>query len=763
MSSHPMNKLKLFLICSLILSSLVIVGFLALFFHFNETIKQGLENKRFLPPTEYYSAPLAISPQKLADRKEILKVFASRNYQSQELDQKIRNGEYAEATTELCLEKYPPQDSTLSWDGLQTCIAFMTKESKDPLFKKIGLQILFFDSNDQVGRVIHQDLLTAEKSFKLADIAFLEPELIAQYLDGKPLMQSYRELGQIPTQCLNAVLAIEDSNFLEHSGVSYTGFARAAIAVISSGRYKQGGSTITQQLVKNYFLTSEKTIERKAKEIFMSMLLESHASKDEILETYLNIIYLGQNGPFQIRGFGAASEYYFKKPIEEIGLPECSLLAAVLNSPGLFDPFQKPENSLKRRARVLEKMREQNFISAEEEQTAASTPLPFEKKLIASETAPYYIDAVNKEAQKMNIEFEGSTIFTGLSMNDQTAAQQAVQSGLSELETKNTKIIDLKAKGLMLEGVLISADNDSGLISAIVGGRNFRLTQFNRAVDGHRQIGSIMKPFVFLAALIRDSDKHYNPLTILKDEKFTHKYGKQSWSPDNYGKKYFGEVPMYFALKNSLNAATASLGLEIGIDKVIDVAQKLGVKSKLESVPSVLLGAFELYPMEVVEAYTSIARMGSHLPLSTIRSVVALGGNTIAENQPIAEQVIEPKKVASLVSMMKQTVQTGTAKYIFNSGFKIPAAGKTGTTSDNKDAWFAGFTPEKTTIAWVGYDSPMPNNLTGASGPVPIWLNFMKKVSSQNLTDFAWPSDAMPEKQMVTEPEEGEKEIELVL
>ncbi len=649
MSSHPMNKWKLTLILISFLSTLVMASAGAMIFNFNDDIKTGLANKKFLPPTEYFARPDEIPTAESHTRDQIKKLFQSRNYQEREWTDSLRNGEFQEATGDACIERltekgyqFPtstaesssghpvPTDSDLNFstsdqgsgpstntsggtgsspspheqifgpERVSSCFDFKTQTTKDPLFAEFQSQIIAFDHDGNVSATFQ-----IGNSTHLSSVALLEPVLIAQYLDGKPLMQRYRELGQIPTQCLNAVLAIEDPKFLEHSGVSVTGLARALLANLGGGKIKQGGSTITQQMVKNYFLTSEKTFKRKLKEIVMSVLLESHASKDEILETYLNIIYLGQNGPFQVRGFGAASEFYFSKPLEELELPDCALLAAILNSPGLFDPFSKPENALKRRARVLEKMVEHQFISQEEMTKAQSAPLPQDRKLAISETAPYYIDAVNKEAKKKGLEIEGTSIFTGLSLKEQKAAQDAVQAGLQEIETKNPKILANKQKNMILEGALLSANNLNGEITAIVGGRGYRLTQFNRAVDGHRQIGSIMKPFVYLAALNNPGTENWNPLSVVNDQKTTFKYGKQSWTPDNYGKKYYGEVPLYFALKNSLNASTAVVGMSVGLPKVIQTARNLGVTSPLEEVPSALLGSFELFPLEVLESYAS--------------------------------------------------------------------------------------------------------------------------------------------------------------
>lgn len=745
-----MKKLRHILIFSSLLSCLVILAIGLWFFRLNQRITEGLAEKKFLPPTEYYAAPEMILSSSSISRTVFLQKISEHHYRERTAEQNLFPGDFQTLNQEGCQQLFQRYSNSGNLnDGTTSCVALKAKSSGDPWLQNDPLQIMTFDAEE----ISHQILRQNNSVLEMAPSIVFESELIAQYLDKQPIMQNYRALGEVPPQCTNAVLAIEDSQFLDHSGVSYTGIARAIISNLFGHGIKQGGSTITQQMVKNYFLTSERTLKRKATEFAMSLLLEAHASKDEILETYLNIIYLGQNGPFQIRGFGSAAQYYFHKQLDELNLPECATLAAVLNSPGLYDPFRKPQNAIKRRNLVLERMFSLQMITADEKNQAQAQALPTTTSSNLYETAPYYLNAVNSELEKkFGNDIGGLKIFTGLSLNDQKAAQESVRQHLERLEKENKKILSLKQKGQTLEGAFISADNQTGLITAIVGGRSYKLTQFNRAIDGHRQVGSIMKPFVYLTALMQ-SDK-YNPSTILHDTPFTHKYQNQSWSPENYGKKYFGDVPMFFALKSSLNAATASLGIEIGIDKIIETAKTLGLTSDLPNIPSLTLGSLELYPYEVLQAYSTMARLGSELPLTTVRAVVQKD-KILFKNEPQATQKIEKKIMASLVSMMQQTVKNGTAQAINNSGFKIPAAGKTGTTSDSKDAWFAGFTARKTSVAWVGYDTPTPNGLTGASGAVPIWLQFMKQVTendSMQNEDFPWPEDINRKTITFTEP-----------
>ncbi|HWU42881.1 MAG TPA: penicillin-binding transpeptidase domain-containing protein, partial [Bdellovibrio sp.] len=371
-----------------------------------------------------------------------------------------------------------------------------------------------------------------------------------------------------------------------------------------------------------------------------------------------------------------------------------------------------------------------------------SKPLPDAPPSMATETAPYYLNAVRKQLESMKISPEGLKIYTALDLEAQEVAQEALRTHLEGLEKNNKHIKELKEKGNSLEGSVLVGDNKTGLVSVAVGGRNYRMTQFNRAIDGHRQVGSIMKPFVYLTALMNETPegKPYTPITLLKDEKFTTKYEGQSWSPDNYGKQYFGTVPMFFALKNSLNAATASLGLAVGLSNIVDIAHKIGVESELKTLPSLTLGAFEMYPKEVLQSYMTFANLGKKNQISFIRKVLNSDNGEVFTHDPHTNQVEDPATVASLVSMMKQTVISGTARSVPLNGFTNPAAGKTGTTSDNKDAWFGGFTPYLTTVVWVGYDNNLSHRLTGTSGPLPVWTTFMKKIGTRYPPDdFPWP------------------------
>lgn len=734
-------------------------------FRLDREIAVRFEQKRFAPPVEFYSAPELIRAGQSLEPDALMAIFSRRGYRLREFGQPLQPSDASRWPGDGCLSILPvgsiPEDTRL-----KTCVAFRhapnamansgtTSETQSP---ETGVatntetqsgepvQIIAFGqpttggSNDVVGTF-------AGANPRAVESAELDPELFAQYYGDKPTLRTEVSLGQIPPQCKDALLAIEDPGFLDHVGISFTSLARAMVANLRRGRFAQGGSTITQQLVKNYFLTEEKTVKRKLTEIAMSFLVERRASKEDILETYLNLIYMGQNGPFEVRGFAAASQHYFAKPIEGLDLPECAMLAAVLNSPGMYNPFTRTEAALKRRARVLEKMRDTGRIDAETATRAIAAPLPKSPARIMTEPAPYFVKAVRKELDGLKLDLsQGVRVYTTLDLRAQEAAQKSVRQGLEKLETTNTLIKKIKATGKNLEALLVASDPASGFITAIVGGRSYTATQYNRAIESRRQVGSVMKPFVYLTAIESGSrdGKPFTPESTIDDSSFTVKYEGQTWTPKNYDGKFRGEVPIWFALVESLNSSTARLGQEIGIKKVIEVARRLGITSKLDNVPSLALGAFELAPLEVLTAYTSLARLGSRVPLSTLYRVEDLGGRELYSFRPTAEAAIAPETASVIVGMMKNVIDHGSGRGARMMGLTGAYAGKTGTTNDKKDSWFAGFSPNQAAVVWVGYDDNTSHGLTGGSGAVPIWGQFM--MESQKLSksaaaslDFPWP------------------------
>ena len=558
--------------------------------------------------------------------------------------------------------------------------------------------------------------------------ASLDPILVAQYRGQQPIMQNELKISAFPVNCLNAAMAIEDPEFLEHSGVSYMGMTRSLVKNVMKMRYAQGGSTITQQVVKNYFLTPEKTMKRKLKELYLAVKLESEWTKDQILETYLNINYMGQVGAFQVFGFGAAANYYFDKPVQQLNLSECALLAAIINNSVINNPWKNPDKAKQRRHLVLTKMKELSLINENEFAEADKQPLPAKIVLKASETAPYFFEAVRHQLGELKMQEVARSIYTSLDLDSQQAAQNALQGNISELEKNKKNITKNKLAGSQLEGLVVLTENKTGLITVFVGGQSYRQTQFNRALNARRQIGSLIKPVIYLLGLKSGLD----PLSTLHDVPFTWKYenDKRTWSPVNFDKKFRGDVPMYYSLKESLNSTTAQLAQKVGLDEIIKQAHDLGLVSRIDAVPAASLGVSTHYPIEVVDTFRTFANLGQHTKSSFIEKIQDEENKNIFEFNPEFTEKIEKKWASLLVGMMKESLRSGTAKASGPLGWKMISAGKTGTTSDSKDAWFSAFTPFVTSVVWLGYDQSLSSQLTGATGAVPIWVDFMKPVGN---------------------------------
>lgn len=715
--------LTLFIIC------------LSLVLYMDHSIQKRVQEKRFLSPTQYFSKAQKFYPGQIYSSEQLQQNFDQLNYRQREFGATISPGDFSLGEKSQC------QPLITDNNNIFYCLFFRTTVRNQ-------IYLLTFNEWNEILNIYQGDSLAP------ARFAEGEAKLFAQYLGDQPTSQKEVPLSEVPRYCLDAVLAIEDPQFLEHSGVSFRGILRAIATNLKQVRWSQGGSTITQQLVKNHFLTPEKTLIRKIKEIFISLILELRVSKDQILETYLNIIYLGQSGVFEVRGYGAASDFYFQKPLDRLNLPDCALLAAIVNSPGRYNPVRYPERTLERRTRVLEKMVEHQFISQDEFQESAEAPLPKKLNRYLADSASYYVDAVNKQLKINGIQDRsGLMIYTALDPTAQRIAENVVRSGIQKLEDNYPEIKRLKTEEKKnLQALLISSDPLSGEVTALVGGRNFASSPYNRAVESRRQVGSIFKPIVYLTALTRTEEPTYTPLTLLNNSPFKYEWERQTWEPKNYDNKFSQPVPLFYALKESLNVPTARLGLDAGLKEVIEMAKALGIQSPLKEYPALSLGAFEVAPLEILETYNTLARFGMGRPLQILKMVQNKQGEVLFKAESEEEQRTNESETAVLVGMMKETLRTGTGQSSRWRGFDNFAAGKTGTTSDNKDAWFAGFTPEHSAVVWIGFDDGTSLGLTGASGALPLWTDYMKEVTQSHTNkDFDWPKDVEEKVMSVSE------------
>ena len=714
-----------------------------LIFTLNQQINLGLERGWFQAPIELYSSPIHLKQNQTLTPEQLEYWLKYRDYTvtSEQKPYDLRPGQFMSST----------ECSDTSNDDIQMdpCITWRD-------FKKQLYQVGFFDKH----------LTGLKQDDRSTDHIVLQPVLFARYEQEQAVLKQVKKLNEIPIHCLQAVMAAEDHQFITHEGISLKGIARAIWKNLLARRMSQGASTITQQLIKNIFLYPKKTLWRKFKEQIMAVLIETKLNKDQILELYLNVIYMGQIGPFQIHGFGASALHYIGKPMQNLNASECALIAGLIKSPGRYNPFKNPDKSLNRRNHILENMYENQFITQTQWQKAKTQRLPEYKKYFSQNTA-YFTDTVYRKLKEYDLSVKkGLKVFTTWRPMIQDRAASAVQSSLKWLnqhskfklrmnqqsqKQKNQEQKD-KQQEEELQTALISVDVTTGEVLSVIGGRDFTTSQFNRAIQAKRQIGSLVKPFVVLNALIQIPD--LNPLSDLRDEKFIHKYGNQEWSPKNYKDKYYGQVPLYKALSLSLNSATASLGLQTELSSLTKLIEKAGGPAIQEKHPSLFLGALELTPWEVTQIYLTLAGMGQSHNLHIIKEVQTLDGKILythlekeLTNTEIVKPSLDAKKTAVLLGMLKKTTKSGTAQSL--KDFPVPVAGKTGTTNDTRDAWFAGFTPEILTVVWVGFDNNTSHGLTGASGALPIWKNFMtKNLAELSSEDFPWPK-GVKEKQVL--------------
>ncbi len=529
--------------------------------------------------------------------------------------------------------------------------------------------------------------------------------------------------ADVPPLLRTGIKLIEDRRFDEHHGVDLVGVLRALWADLRAGRVVQGGSTLTQQLVKNYFLSDEQTIGRKATEAIMALRLEAHFSKEEILVAYLNEVYLGQDGARAIHGFGLASEYYFAKPLDELDVGEMALLIGLVKGPSFYDPRKHPDRARSRRNLVLAELADAHVIDSAAAKLAVEKPLAL--KPPGGSYVPAYLDLVRRHLKRdyaqADLAAAGLSVYTSLDARAQAAAELALTSNLKRLDAAS------RVRGSRLEGAVIVAEPGSGDVVAVVGGREVGAEGFNRALDARRPIGSLVKPAVYLAAI---ETGRYNAATMIEDAPIELKLGDGSiWAPQNFEHEVYGRVPMARALAESMNLATIRLGLDVGLPQVVETLQKLGLESAPALNPSLLLGTVEMTPLEVVEVYTSLANGGFRARLRAVRAVLDEQGRPLKSFKVQVEAVAPPSAVYQLDRMLTLVTARGTGR---GAPAHLPrgtvVAGKTGTSSDTRDSWFAGFTGSYVSVVWVGYDDNRPTGLTGAAGALPVWADTLAKL-----------------------------------
>ncbi len=588
------------------------------------------------------------------------------------------------------------------------------------------------------GRVTALDALAPPR--KSLPVLILEPEELALFFGTERERRKLVAVDRLPAHLTRAVLAAEDSRFYRHHGFDIRGIARALLTNLRHLAVRQGGSTITQQLAKNFFLTPERTLRRKLREVLLALVIEWRYTKDQILEMYLNEIYWGQNGSVSVNGVGEAADFYFGKSPQALSVGEAAALAGLIKSPNIYSPYRDPDRCRRRRNEVLRAMHANAWLDADALNRGLSEPLDPRDPVFPSRRVPYFIDYLQGQLNALYAPEElaslGLTIHTTLDPLVQEASEAALLNGLERLETLHPDL-HREDPARQLQGAVVVMEPSTGAILAMVGGRDYRHSQFNRISQARRQAGSTFKVFTYLAAL-----DEFTPVTSLDNTAQTYRVDGKDWQPRNYAPADEPVVSMREALARSINRATVDLAMRVGMDKVAATAQHFDFTGRLVPYPSLALGAVEVFPLELARAYCAFAASGMQpFPLS-LRAVYDEGGELIAHRPMRLRRVATPAKVFLITSMLQSAVQHGTAQALTRWGIHFPVAGKTGTTNNYRDAWFVGYTPDLLALVWVGFDDGGALNVAGAQAALPIWAAIMQAIPHQlSGAAFSAPAD----------------------
>ncbi len=697
-SSKPRRRLVPAFLLAMLLPATV--AFVMYVLYLDHLVQQKFEGKRWSIPSRVYARALELYPQAPLNAEAL--------------------------QTELQLIGYQPSN-----DGL----APGSYSRKGNTFVISSRAFTHWDDEEPAHSLrltIESDRLTTltnKRNGQALTLARLQPMQIGSIYPAQKEDRILVKLSDLPPELINSLQAVEDRRFQEHHGIDFTGIARAAWSNLRAGHVVQGGSTLTQQLVKNFYLDNERTLWRKVNEALMALLLEYHYGKNEILEAYANEIYLGQDGARAIHGFGLAAQFYFNKPVQELTLPESAMLVAILRGPTYYDPRRSPKRVLERRNQIIDTLLADGLVKQEKALPAKQTSLGVVPKPVrGTGLHPAFIDLVKRQLQKdyqeEDLRSEGLRIFTTLDPIAQRTAEQALVRWTEKLERER------KLKRNLLQGSVVISRVGSGEVSAVVGGRDVHFDGFNRALDIRRPIGSLVKPALYLTALMQPQT--YTLTTLLNDEPLQLKQpgNNKIWAPENYDRISHGAVPLIDALAHSYNLAAVNLGMALGVNQVIKTLHTLGIEATIPTYPSVLLGAMDLSPIEIAQMYQTLADQGFYTQLQAVREVLTQDGKPLQHFAMDTEQRLSVPHVYLINYALREALRNGTGA---NVAQRIPAdielGGKTGTTNDLRDSWFAGFGSEYVGIVWMGSDDNKVTGLTGASGALQVWADIMSRIN----------------------------------
>ena len=685
-------------------------------------IRKQFEGQKWALPAHVYTRPMELYLGQRLDRQQLEEELIELGYQAR--NDISRVGSYSFRTDELLIHQREFQ----FWDEAQSQ-------------QKVRI---ILDGNTIREIQLSPPSGSISNAAKQTEIIRIEPRLFGSVSPLSHEDRTLLKLEDVPQGLVDALIAIEDRQFYSHFGINPFGIARALIRNVSAGKVVQGGSTLTQQLVKNYYLNSDRTIRRKLQEMLMAILLEFHYSKEEILQAYLNEVFLSQAGNRAIHGFALGSQYFFGRPLAELDLPDLALLAGIIKGPSYYNPMRHPERAKDRRDLVLKSMLDEQVIDQQQYQAGVDSPLRLNRvtKRVAPLSYPAFSGFVREnlksDYRQEDLQNDGLQIHTTLDPRLQQVLETRVTSEIENIEKQR----GLESGTLQVAAVIIRTDN--GEVAGIVGDRKSSFSGFNRAVNARRPVGSLLKPFVFLTAL--EQPEKFSLASPIEDSNITvTQRGSPDWNPQNYNGQQHGQVMLIDALAKSYNLATVQLGMQIGVDQVSDKIRQLGYDQPLRELPSLLLGAVPMSVMEVGQLYLSLASGGFKTPIKGIRSVLNNDNTPLNRYSLSIDQVVEPQYNNLINYALQEVVRSGTGRTVLNGfSYDYGLAGKTGTTDDYRDSWFAGFSGNYLMVVWVGRDDNKSTGLTGASGAARVWAKVMQNIPLQRL-ELPYHEDIVPQ------------------
>ena len=701
-TTRKKRRVLYFFLSVLFLGSLVgLIFFAQLYYAGRKIIDSHLNSQKWaLPSTIYSDAPILYEGMPL--KQSWLADYLQRLMYDKAERLPIKTGQYA-----------------IGKDVMTYCRHGLFQGEKDPDPVKVEFK------GQEVARIANA--VTGEE----LPAVELEPIPISNLFGQEWEKRTLVHYDELPKHMVQAVVAIEDRRFYQHNGVDPKAILRAILNDLLGGKQLQGGSTVTQQLVKNFYLTPERSVRRKLTEAIMALILEKRLKKNEIMEMYLNEIYMGQRGGLSINGVGEASRLFFRKDVQHIDVPEAALLAGLIQAPNTYNPYRHPKEAKARRDTVLLAMRNMDVLTDEQYRRYTAAPLvvyPYDSRI---NLAPYFGDVVKAQLlekyKEDMIYHENLHVFTTLDLEMQGIAEEALAKGLVQIDK-----LRFKRTKKNVQGCLIAIEPQTGYIRAFVGGSSYSRSQFDRISQASRQPGSVFKPVVYAAALeqyFAEDQRVFTPATLVDDDPWVLEYANQTWEPKNYDGQYHGVVTLRNALALSMNVATAKLAMDVGLNQITALGKSLGFDG-VKPYPSLSLGAFEVSPWQVATAYTVFANGGVKTELRTVKKVTDSSGKMLERSQIEVKRVLHPQTAYIITDMMQTVLNSGTGAPARKWGFTRTAAGKTGTTDEYRDAWFVGYTPNLLCVVWTGYDDNTPIRMTGAQAALPIWAEFMKKATA---------------------------------